>query len=79
LAPFFDGLTSFMSSGPVTALVLEKEDAVRAWRELMGPTNSLRAREAAEAAHPLDEEAWPLRALFGTDGTRNATHGSDSA
>ena len=49
-----------------------------AWRALMGPTNALKAREAAEAAAPLDEDSWPLRALYGTDGTRNATHGSDS-
>jgi adenylate kinase len=77
--PFFEALTAFMSSGAVVALVLEKANAVAEWRALMGATNSLAARAAAEAAHPLDEDAWPLRALFGTDGTRNATHGSDSA
>ena len=77
--PYFDALCSFMSSGASTALVLEKEGAIKAWRDLMGPTNSIKAREAAEAAHPMNEELWTLRALFGTDGTRNATHGSDSA
>lgn len=76
--PFFDKLTGFMSSGTTMALVLEKEDGIAAWRAMMGPTNSLRARDEAEAAHPLNEELWALRALFGTDGTRNATHGSDS-
>lgn len=76
--PFYDTLTSFMSSGAVTALVLEKENAIKSWRDLMGPTNSLKAKAEAEAAHPLNEELWSLRALFGTDGTRNATHGSDS-
>ena len=77
--PFFDALTTHMSSGPTVALVLEKEGAIGAWRALMGATNSLVARAAAEAAHPLDESLWPLRAAFGTDGTRNATHGSDSS
>lgn len=76
--PFFDKLTGFMSSGTTMALVLEKEDGIAAWRAMMGPTNSLRARDEAEAAHPLNEELWALRALFGSDGTRNATHGSDS-
>jgi adenylate kinase len=76
--PFFDTLTSFMSSGPIIALVLEKENAIKEWRNLMGPTNSTKAKEAAEAANPLNEECWSVRALFGTDGTRNATHGSDS-
>ncbi|RYG41527.1 hypothetical protein EON68_02985, partial [archaeon] len=45
---------------------------------LMGPTNALVARAQAEEAHPLNEDEWTLRALYGTDGTRNATHGSDS-
>jgi adenylate kinase len=76
--PFFEGLTAFMSSGPTHALVLEKEGAIGAWRELMGPTNSHKARAASEEAHPLNEDLWTLRALFGTDGTHNATHGSDS-
>jgi adenylate kinase len=76
--PFFERLTAFMSSGPTLALVLEREDAVAAWRALMGPTNSLAAKEQADAAHPLDEEQWGVRATWGTDGTRNAAHGSDS-
>jgi len=57
------------SPGPVIALALEKEDAVKAWRDLMGPTNSLKAAEMAPNS---------LRARFGTDGTQNACHGSDS-
>ncbi|KAL9553745.1 hypothetical protein MBANPS3_003141 [Mucor bainieri] len=67
--PFFQDLTSWMSSAPIYALVLEKQDAVQAWRHLMGPTNSNKAR---------DVEPNSIRALFGTDGSHNAAHGSDS-
>lgn len=58
-----------MTSGPIVALCLGKEDAIRGWRSLMGPTNALMAKE---------ENPKSLRAIFGTDGRRNATHGSDS-
>ncbi|KAK9843183.1 hypothetical protein WJX74_008269 [Apatococcus lobatus] len=68
--PFFPRLVEFMTSGPLYAMVLGKEDAVKAWRGLMGPTNSLAAKE---------QQPTCLRALYGTDGTQNATHGSDSA
>ncbi|KAK9817643.1 hypothetical protein WJX72_000069 [[Myrmecia] bisecta] len=67
--PFYSGLISFMTSGPIYALVLAKEDAIRSWRSLMGPTNVFVARA---------EQPKSLRALYGTDGTQNATHGSDS-
>jgi len=67
-----------MSSGSLLAMVLEKPGAIKAWRNLMGPTNTFKAQDYAAELHPLDESKWPLRALFGTDGTRNATHGSDS-
>lgn len=67
--PFFEKLCGFMSSGPLVALVLAKSDAIAAWRGLMGPTNSLTAKQEAPDS---------LRARFGTDGTMNATHGSDS-
>jgi len=67
--PFFDTLTTWMSSAPIYAMKLEKENAVKAWRELMGPTNSEKAREQAPQS---------IRALFGTDGSQNAVHGSDS-
>lgn len=60
---------SFFLSGPVIALALERENAVKTWRNLMGPTNTLKAREEAPQS---------LRARYGTDGTQNATHGSDS-
>jgi nucleoside-diphosphate kinase len=59
-----------MTSGPVLALVLRKPNAVPEWRALIGPTNSEKARA---------EKPDSLRAKYGTDGQRNAFHGSDSA
>ena len=64
--PFFSDLVSFMTSGPVVALVMEGEAAISRWRELMGPTNSEEA------------PAGTLRGDFGTDIERNAVHGSDA-
>jgi len=64
--PFFNDLVSFMTSGPVVALVLEGEGAIKKWRDLMGPTNSNEA------------PAGTLRGDFGTDLEQNATHGSDA-
>eukprot|EP00051_Salpingoeca_urceolata_P033913 m.22789 g.22789 ORF g.22789 m.22789 type:complete len:202 (-) comp6953_c0_seq1:154-759(-) len=66
---FFSSLVTFMSSGPLVAAVLAKSDAVPSLRALVGPTDSNKARET----HPTS-----LRALFGTDGQRNAVHASDS-
>mmetsp|Transcript_20330 Transcript_20330/g.24353 ORF Transcript_20330/g.24353 Transcript_20330/m.24353 type:complete len:309 (+) Transcript_20330:55-981(+) len=66
---FYENLVSFMSSGPVIGLVLAKENAISEWRSLMGPTNSQIAREQKPSC---------LRAKYGTDGTQNACHGSDS-
>ena len=63
---FFDELTEFMSSGPCVVLALEKENAVPAWRELMGATNPA---EAAEGT---------LRKDFAVSIGENAVHGSDS-
>ncbi len=64
--PFFDSLTNFMSSGPIVVLALEKDDAIRAWRDLMGPTNPAQAKEGT------------LREKFGDSIERNAVHGSDA-
>lgn len=64
--PFFGDLVKFMSSGPVVALVLEGEGAIKKWRDLMGPTNSSQAPKGT------------LRGDFGTDVEQNATHGSDA-
>jgi len=64
--PFFGDLVKFMTSGPVVVLALEGEDAIKRWRDLMGPTNSNEA------------PAGTMRGDFGTDIERNATHGSDA-
>jgi nucleoside-diphosphate kinase len=64
--PFFAGLTEFMSSGPCVVLVLEKEGAVKAWRDLMGATDPAKAEEGT------------IRKEFGSSVGENATHGSDS-
>ena len=64
--PFFGELTEFMSSGACVVLALEKEDAVKAWRNLMGATNPA---EAAEGT---------LRKDFAGSIGENAVHGSDS-
>lgn len=63
---FFDELVDFMSSGPCVVLALEKDGAVKAWRDLMGATNPA---EAAEGT---------LRKDFATSIGENAVHGSDS-
>lgn len=66
---FFPRLVEFMTSGPVVAIELVGPDAINRWRSMIGPTDSQRAKE--QGGHLL-------RARFGTDGTRNALHGSDS-
>jgi nucleoside-diphosphate kinase len=66
---FFPTLVQFMSSGPIVAMELLGQDAIANWRRLIGPTNSNTARSEAPQS---------LRAQFGTDGTMNACHGSDS-
>lgn len=63
---FFEGLTDFMSSGPIVALILEGEGAIKKYRDLMGSTDSKKAAPGT------------LRAKFGTDVGKNAVHGSDS-
>src|SRR5882762_2420137 len=64
--PFFGGLTEFMSSGPCVVMALEKEGAVKAWRDLMGATDPAKAQEGT------------IRKEFGGSVGENATHGSDS-
>ncbi|MBL8122997.1 MAG: nucleoside-diphosphate kinase [Pyrinomonadaceae bacterium] len=63
---FFDELCDFMSSGPCVVLALEKENAVPAWRELMGATN------------PADAAEGTIRKDFASSIGENAVHGSDS-
>ncbi len=64
--PFFDSLTTFMSSGPAVVLALEAPDAIARWRTLMGATDPAKADDGS------------LRRQFGTAIERNATHGSDA-
>jgi|TARA_B100001105_G_scaffold146791_1_gene117626 nucleoside-diphosphate kinase len=64
--PFFDELTTFMSSGACMVLALEKNDAVNEWRKTIGSTN------------PEDAETGTIRRDFATNVQENAVHGSDS-
>ena len=64
--PFFGELTEFMSSGPCVLLALEAPDALRKWRDTMGPTDPSKAAPGS------------LRRDFGESIGRNATHGSDA-
>jgi nucleoside-diphosphate kinase len=64
--PFFDELTTFMSSGPIIAAILEKENAVADFRTLIGATN------------PANAEEGTIRKRFARSVGENAVHGSDS-
>jgi nucleoside-diphosphate kinase len=64
--PFFSGLVTFMTEGPVVLLALEREDAIKQWRELMGATNPEKAAEGT------------IRKKFAHNIERNAVHGSDA-
>ncbi len=64
--PFFGDLCTFMTEGRIVAMVLEGEDAIKRWRDLMGPTNA------------TDAPKGTIRGDFGTSIERNASHGSDA-
>jgi nucleoside-diphosphate kinase len=64
--PFFDSLTTFMSTGSIIALVLEKENAIADLRKLMGATN------------PANAEEGTIRKKFADSIEENAIHGSDA-
>lgn len=64
--PFFSSLTEFMISGPVVVMILEGENAIARWREMMGATNY---KDAAEGT---------IRREFATDIEKNVVHGSDA-
>src|SRR5690606_19822560 len=64
--PFYKDLCSYMSSGPIIAAILEKENAVEDFRKLIGATN------------PADAAEGTIRKLFATSIEANAVHGSDS-
>jgi len=62
---FYDSLTEFMSTGPVVLMVLEGEDAIKRWREVMGATD------------PAQAKPGTIRRAYGFSIERNAVHGSD--
>jgi len=64
--PFFNDLCTFMSRSPVVVLALERDNAIVAWRELMGATN------------PANADAGTIRKEFGVSIEENTVHGSDS-
>ncbi len=64
--PFFSGLVKFMTEAPAIVMVLERENAIAGWRELMGATNPANAAEGT------------IRKKFATDIERNCAHGSDA-
>ncbi len=64
--PFYDKLIEFMTSGPIIAAILKKNNAVEDYRKLLGSTN------------PETAEEGTIRKAFATDMTMNAAHGSDS-
>jgi nucleoside-diphosphate kinase len=64
--PFYNDLVQFMSSGPVVAAILEKENAVTAFRALIGATN------------PSEAAPGTVRKVYGKSVQENAVHGSDS-
>ena len=64
--PFFGDLVKFMTSGPVVLAVLEGDNAIERYRELLGPTDSAQAPPGT------------IRGDFGSDIERNAAHGSDA-
>jgi nucleoside-diphosphate kinase len=64
--PFYAELVEFMISGPVVVMALEKQNAIKAWRDLMGATD------------PAVAEPNTLRKLYATSKGKNATHGSDA-
>ena len=64
--PFYNELCSYLSSGPIVVMILEKENAVLANRELMGSTN------------PKDAEDGTIRKKYGISIDKNSVHGSDS-
>ena len=64
--PFYGDLVAFMTSGPCIPMALEREDAVKHLRAVMGATN------------PAEADEGTIRKLYATDVERNAIHGSDS-
>lgn len=64
--PFYEGLVSFITSGPVVAMVVEGENAIAEWRKMMGTTN------------PADAAPGTIRGDFASSIDENVVHGSDA-
>jgi nucleoside-diphosphate kinase len=64
--PFFEGLVKFMTEGPIVVMALEREDAIKGLREVMGATNPANAAEGT------------VRKRFAANIERNCIHGSDA-
>ena len=64
--PFYNDLCAYLSSGPIVVMILEREDAVKTNRKIMGATN------------PKDAEENTIRKLYGISIDKNSVHGSDS-
>tara|TARA_B100001248_G_scaffold214014_1_gene168539 strand:- start:386 stop:796 length:411 start_codon:yes stop_codon:yes gene_type:complete len=64
--PFYDDLCNYLSSGPIVVMILQKENAVKGNRDLMGATN------------PKDAEDGTIRKRYGISIDKNSVHGSDS-
>ena len=64
--PFYNDLCAYLSSGPIVVMILQKENAVKGNRELMGATN------------PKDAEEGTIRKKYGVSIDKNSVHGSDS-
>ena len=63
---FYDGLISYMTSGPIVVMLLQGLDVIRRYRDLMGKTN------------PKEADTGTIRDLYAIDTTQNSVHGSDS-
>lgn len=64
--PFFGAMTTFITSAPVVALVLQKDNAIADWRKLIGATN------------PAQADVGTIRKMYGKNIDNNAAHGSDA-
>ncbi len=64
--PFFKDLTQYMCTGPVVLMVLERDNGIKAWRELMGATN------------PAEADEGTIRKDFAVNLEKNSVHGSDA-
>lgn len=82
---FFPSLIAYMSNGPIQVLVLSHENAISLWRDIIGPTNAMKAKITnpdrlfhSHSTINIYGTRNSLRAIYGTDDQQNGFHGSDS-